>query len=287
VENVSEDQIQAAAKGAGVPANRLDCPDVAEQTHIFYALAFVENFSLKELALRYPEGKRTHTVLWFPAAAGGTVYMFASGTVVFHNVGQAGREAELLRLRRSLPKLSDAQVFGEEFTVREIPGAKTDLVNGILELDQLTFERAGVVALTIAQSAAMEYYERIVDQMFTETDRLVERLEKVGTMPVFTRKLHKFIGAAIGTRSEVLSVLHLFDMPDAAWDDPGAENIYQQLRAEFDLVDRHQSLELKLRSVQEALELVTDIARDKRLVLLETSVVFLIVLEIVLNFFRH
>jgi hypothetical protein len=46
-------------------------------------------------------------------------------------------------------------------------------------------------------------------------------------------------------------------------------------------------LELKLRSVQEALELVTDIARDKRLVLLEVSVVLLIVLEIVLNFFRH
>jgi uncharacterized Rmd1/YagE family protein len=260
---------------------------VAEQTHTFYALAFVENFSLKELTVRYPEGKRTHQMLWFPAAAGGTVFMFPSGTVVFHNVGQAGREAELLRLRRSLPKLSDAQVFGEQFAVREILGAKTDIVNGVLELSELGFERAGVVAVSVAQSVAMEYYERIVDQMFTETDRLVERLEKVGTMPVFTRKLHKFIGAAIGTRSEVLSVLHLFDKPDAAWDDPGADHIYEQLRAEFDLVDRHQALELKLRSVQEALELVTDIARDKRLVLLEVSVVLLIVLEIVLNFFRH
>ena len=146
-------------------------------------------------------------------------------------------------------------------------------------LDELTFERAGVVALTIGQSAAMEYYERIVDQMFTETDRLVERLEKAGTMPVFTRKLHKFIGAAIGTRSEVLSVLHLFDKPDAAWDDPDAEKIYEELRAEFDLVDRHQSLELKLRSVQDALELVTDIARDKRLVALEVSIVVLIVVR--------
>ncbi|HEV3031531.1 MAG TPA: RMD1 family protein, partial [Polyangia bacterium] len=140
---------------------------------------------------------------------------------------------------------------------------------------------------TIAQSAAMEYYERIVDQMFTETDRLVDRLEKVGTMPVFTRKLHKFIGAAIGTRSEVLSVLHLFDKPDAAWDDPVAEKIYEELRAEFDLVDRHNALELKLRSVQDALELVTDIARDKRLVWLEVSIVLLIVLEIALRFVGH
>ena len=260
---------------------------MADQVHTFHALAFVENFSLKELAALYPEAKRAHHQLWFPAAAGGKVYLFASGALVFHDVGQAGREAEVLRLRRALPKLSDAQVLTEEFSVREVAGARPDIQAGVLVLDELTFERAGVVALSIAQSAAMEYYERIVDQMFTETDRLVERLEKVGTMPVFTRKLHKFIGAAIGTRSEVLSVLHLFDKPDAAWDDPDAEKVYQELRAEFDLVDRHQSLELKLRSVQDALELVTDIARDKRLVSLEVSIVLLILLEIILSIFRH
>ena len=258
-----------------------------EAVHTFHALAFVENFSLKDLAARYPEAKRTHHQLWYRAATGGSVYLFPSGAVVFHDVGQAGREAEVSRLRRALPKLSDAAVLTEEFSVREVPSARPDIDGGVLVVDALPVERAGVVALTIGQSAAMEYYERIVDQMFGETDRLVERLEKHGTMPVFTRKLHKFIGAAIGTRSEVLSVLHLFDKPDAAWDDTGAEKIYEQLRAEFDLVDRHQSLELKLRSVQDALELVTDIARDKRLVWLEVSIVLLIVLEILLRFVGH
>ena len=260
---------------------------MAETVHTFHALAFVENFSLRDLAALYPEAKRTHHQLWYAAASGGTVYLFASGAVVFQDMGQAGREMEVQRLRRALPKLSDAQVLTEEFSVREVPGARPDIQGGVLVLDQLTFERAGVVTLTIAQSAAMEYYERIVDQMFTETDRLVERLEKSGTMPIFTRKLHQFIGAAIGTRSEVLSVLHLFDKPDAAWDDPGAEKIYEELRAEFDLVDRHSALELKLRSVQDALELVTDIARDKRLVWLEVSIVLLIVLEIALRFVGH
>ena len=151
---------------------------------------------------------------------------------MFHDVGQAGREAEVLRLRRALPKLSDAQVLIEQFSVREVEGARPDIQGGVLVLDELTFERAGVVAFTIGQSAAMEYYERIVDQMFTETDRLVERLEKTGTISVFTRKLHKFIGAAIGTRNEVFSVLHLFDKPDAAWDDPDAEKVYEELRTD-------------------------------------------------------
>ena len=255
--------------------------------HTFHALAFVENFSLKELTTIYPDARRSHSNISFPAAAGGYVFIYAFGAIVFHNVGQAGRESEILRLRRALPNLSDAQVMIEEFSVREVPGARPDIVEGVLVLDELTPERASVVALTVAQSVAMEYYERIIDQMFVETDKLVDRLEKVGTMPVYTRRLHQFIGRAIGTRSEVLSVLHLLDKPDAAWDDPGAERVYNELRAELDLVDRYQSLELKLRSVQEALELVTDIARDRRLVLLEISIVGLIVLEIVLSLVRR
>lgn len=144
-----------------------------------------------------------------------------------------------------------------------------------------------MVALTVAQSAAMEYYERIVDQMFADTDSFVQRLEKRGNISVFTAELHRFIGAAISTRSEVISVLHLLDKPDVVWDDPGAERIYRELQAQFDLVDRYQALELKLRSVQESLSLLTDIARDRRLVFLEASVIFLILVEIVVSLTRH
>jgi uncharacterized Rmd1/YagE family protein len=254
--------------------------------HVFHAVAFVENLNLKELAASYPEGKRTAHELSFVTPAGGTVFIYPFGVVVFYDLPPPVREAELTRLYRVRPGLTSATVK-EEFTVREDPGVKPDVVSGVLILDKMTFERASVVSLTIAQSAAMEYYDRIIDQMFGQTDKLVDRLEKVGTMPLSTRPLHRFIGAAIGTRSEVLSILHLLDRPDALWDDPGADSIYEQLRAEFDLVDRYQALELKLRAVQEALELVLDVARDRRLVLLEASIVLLIVLEIVLNLFRH
>ncbi len=187
--------------------------------------------------------------------------------------------------------MRDAQVISEEFKVRELgdgpAAARPDVEEGVLVVDRLTPERASMVALTVAQSAAMEYYESIVDSMFSDTDQFVERLEKSGNISVFTAKLQRFIGAAISTRSEVISVLHLLDKPDVVWDDVGAERIYEELRSEFDLVDRYQSLELKLRSVQESLSLLTDIARDRRLVLLEASVIALIFLEIVLSLVRH
>jgi uncharacterized Rmd1/YagE family protein len=283
-----ESETAAVYDGFPVASNVHSAPAPAaiqsvQGIHTFHAVAFVENFSLKELAAIYPEARRTPHELSFQASAGGTVFMYPSGAVVFYDVGQAGRETELLRLRRALPNLTSASML-EEFSVREVPGAKPDIESGCLKLDALTFERASIVALTVGQSAAMEYYERIVDQMFVKTDKIVEKLEKRGTISVFgTRSLHRFIGQAVGTRSEVLSVLHLLDKPDAAWDDQAAEGIYQQLRSEFDLIDRHEALEQKLRSVQEALELVTDVARDRRMAMLETSIVLLIVFEIVLS----
>lgn len=255
--------------------------------HTFFAAAFVENFPLKDLAAAYPEAKRSPRELWFQLASGGTIFFYHFGAVVFLDVAPEVRAAELKRLGTVRPGLTKAQVLNEELTVREVANARTELDSGGLVVDRLTFERASVVALIVAQSAAMDYYESIVDQMFVDTDKLGSELEKAGTMPMRTRHLLKFIGAAIGTRSEVLSVLHLLDKPDAIWDDAGADRIYQMLRVEFDLVDRYQSLELKLKSVQDTLEVITDVARDRRLFLLEATVVLLILLEIVLGLLRH
>jgi uncharacterized Rmd1/YagE family protein len=260
---------------------------MASEVHTFHALAFVENFSLKVLAPFYPEAKRVHQYLVYPAGAGGTVFIYSFGALVFHNMGQAGRESELLRLRQTPMNSSDAQVISDEFTVREVPGARPEAGESSLVVDELNSERASMVALTVAQSVAMEYYERIVDQMFADTARFAERLEESGNMSILTGKLHKFIGQAISTRSEVLSVLHLLDKPDVVWDDPGAERIYEEMRSDLDLVDRYQALELKLKSVQDALSLVTDVARDRRLVLLEASIIALILLEIVLSLVKH
>jgi uncharacterized Rmd1/YagE family protein len=255
--------------------------------HSFFAAAFVENLPLKELAVAYPEAKRSPRDLWFEPPSGGIIFVYPFGAVVFMDVAPEVRAAELARLARARPGLTKAQVLNEELSVIERADTRADMEKGVLVVDALPFSRASVVALSVAQSAAMDYYDRIVDQMFATTDKLGEHLEKVGTMPMRTTHLHKFIGAAIGTRSEVLSILHLLDKPDAAWDDPGAERIYEKLRVEFDMVDRYQSLELKLRAVQDTLEVITDIARDRRLFLLEAAVVLLIMLEIVVGLLHH
>ena len=257
--------------------------DFSKAQHSFYAAAFVENLSLKDLAPVYPESKRSPHELRFQSERGGEVFIYPFGVIVFFDVPKSGRDAELALLARARPGLTWPAAVTEEFSAKTDPDAVPHVSEGVLTLDVMTSQRASVIAMIVAQSAAMEYYERIVVQMFDRTDQLVERLEKHGTVAFGTRQLHRFIGSAVGTRFEVLSVLHLLDKPDEAWDDPGIDRIYDRLRAEFDLVDRYQALESKLRAVQESLELVLDAARDRRLVLLESAIVILIIFEIALS----
>ena len=266
---------------AGFPGHVAPGP----RRHGFQGVAFAENFSLKDLAASYGTLRRPTGDLHQALDGSGEIFLFPFGVIVFYDVDAARREEEVARLRSRVAGLSP-DAIREELGVREDPQGVIGMVDGVLVVDRMTPERAGLVALTVAQSASMEYYEGIVVEMFTRTSALVERLEKSGTVAYRTRPLHRFIGEAISTRTEVMAVLHLLDKPDATWDDPAMDEIYEDLRGEFDLADRYESLELKLRSVQESLELVLDVARDRRLVLLELTVVVLIVLEIVLSLLR-
>jgi len=254
-------------------------------SHSFRAFAFAENFDVEKLKPLYPGATGTPHEVTVPVAPG-CMFLYPFGAVVMQDLPAEACESEIARLRANSPEIGDV-VKREEFTVQEDAGAGASVGEGRLVIDRLPPERASVVALTIAQSVAMEYYEGIVEDMFARTSALVDGLEAHGTVAPRVRTLHRFIGHAVATRTEVLAVLHLLDKPDEAWDDPTMDRIYSQLRAEFDLVDRYTSLEFKMRGVQEALELVLNVARDRRLVLLEGSIVVLIVFEIVLSLTRH
>jgi uncharacterized Rmd1/YagE family protein len=257
---------------------------VPGKTHEFAAIAFEENLSLKELAPAFP-GARVGLRDMQVACDGGEIFLYPFGALVFHNVPLERRDAQLARLHKARPGLT-TKVVRESFTVREEPGTRLDMVDGTLVVDALTPSRAAVVALIVAQSAAMEYYERIVANLFARATALADPLEHRGTVSLRTRQLHRFIGQAVSTRAEVVAVLALLDKPDATWDDPGLDRIYDDLRSEFDLRDRYDTLTQKLQGSQETLELVLDVARDRRMWLLEIAIFLLIAVEVLMELAR-
>src|SRR5208283_999352 len=279
---ITEKRRIGAAAWLSSKASGCDYWRMADRVHQFYAVAFEENFSLRQIAPAFPEARISPLEMFVPIEPDGGLYIFPFGAIVSHDVPPEHRERIFARLTQVLPKLT-TRIIREDYSVQEDPTAPIGISAGMLRVDKLTPQRAGIVALTVGQSAAMEYYERIVDSLFARTAQLVDRMASRGTVPYRITPLHRFIGEAISSRTEVLAVLHLLDKPDAAWEDPAMDLIYDDLRDEFDLVDRYAALTSKLQSIQDSLVLVLDVARDRRLVLLEVIVVLLILLEVILS----
>ena len=263
-------------------------PQAGTRVHRFYAVAFEENLSLRQVAAAFPEARATAHELRVPISqdgATGEMYVFPFGAVVTRAVPVDRREAELVRLRRAIPKLT-TKVVREDYSVLEDPAAETGIVDGMLRIDQLTAERSSIVALTVAQSAAMEYYERIVDDLFQRTGNLVDLLERArhcplsrATAPPLHRRGHlDASGGAFRPSSARQAGCRL----GRSGDGPDLRRLARGVRSRRPL----RRSERKLQSIQEALVLVLDVARDRRMLVLEVAIVVLIALEILLGFFR-
>ena len=99
--------------------------------HVFHAVAFVENLSLKDLAVDV-SGGAPHAARSCASAppSGGDVYIYPFGAIVFRDVPAAERDAELTRLAARAPRPDQRDGASRSFTVREDPGSKADVVGG-------------------------------------------------------------------------------------------------------------------------------------------------------------
>lgn len=254
------------------------------RTHSYIAVAFVENLDTKLLATHYPAGRSAPHELRVADPGGGEFFLFDFGAMVFRDIDAARRDEEIGRLRAHVAVLR-MQIVNEEFLVLEGSGRPVGINEGRLHLDQLTGARSGVIALTLAQSVAMESHERLVDQLARRSSEVIANLKRTGRLGVRGAVLNRFTGEALSVRTEVTSVLHLLDKPDATWDDPTMDRIYDGLRDEFDLRERFLALQTSLDNVVGALQFLTDIVRDRRMLILEISIVGLFVLEILMSLF--
>src|ERR1700704_446892 len=80
------------------PAASLDGDAVAPRVHQFYAIAFVENLSLRAIAPSFPTARISPHEIYIPVDDDGGLYIYPFGAVVMHDVPPARRDAELAKL---------------------------------------------------------------------------------------------------------------------------------------------------------------------------------------------
>ena len=212
----------------------------------------------------------------------GTFFAFNFGSIVFCNVSETEQRQKLASLV-GIPGLDLDAMYSEEFTVVVTKGRKPQVEFNRIILDELTTERAEVIAGTLAQSTTMEYYETLIQQSWSQVDEFIARIASRGKLSAWPTRFNKQVGSSLALRSKVVRVLHLLDRPDLIWDDALMDALYPDLRAMFDLQERFQALEYKLQLIQQSWELLVDTSRDQRLYWLEAAIVLLILVEIVIT----
>ena len=171
--------------------------------------------------------------------------------------------------------------------MREMPDARPDVENGVLVVDVLSHERASVVALTVAQSAAMDYYESIVDQMFVTTDKFGDATGK--------GRHHAHAHAAfaqVHRRHGGHAQRGAFHLAPARQTRRGLGRSrrgshLRKLRSEFDLVDRYDPWSSSCVPCRTPWKSSPTWHATAGCSCLEATVVLLILFEIVLSLIRH
>jgi uncharacterized Rmd1/YagE family protein len=210
------------------------------------------------------------------------VVAYDFGAVVFFGVEEADRRRMVDKLLGQIGPEPHAPIH-DEIVIEIKPEAHAPVTHfdrvTVPALDDRVID---IVALVLAQSAAMEYYEEDVDDLLVRLQDVTKQLETRGRFRGNVAELLRFVGLGMSTRNQVVYTLSLLDAPDLTWENERLDRLYRGLRGTFEIEDRYRALDHKLTMLQDNLELLVDLAQHRRTILLEIGVVALIAIEVVL-----
>ena len=163
-----------------------------------------------------------------------------------------------------------------------VPGATPAVKFDRVVVAELDARVAEIIALVVAQSVAMDYYEGDVDTMIAELQKRSRILAERGALVGRARQLMRFIGHGMTMRSQVIHTLSLLVSPGATWDSEPLDRLYRDLRVAFEIEERYLALDHEIRIVQDNLALMVDMVRQRRYTFLEVTVAVFVVAETIL-----
>jgi required for meiotic nuclear division protein 1 len=253
-----------------------------------YAYAIASTLSIRTFLEGLGGGKvvresKTHAVVAYSDTCYIVVYDF--GAIVTFDMDDALRNRVLSALQKTAS--SDTKPpMTDNFEVHVGDEADLYVEAESMRVARLDVPLVDLIGHVLGQSVAMEYYETDVDQLVKRIDGITREVAIQGRFRGSVRALMRFIGSSMVVRNQVIGTLALLDDPPIMWEFPALEKAYLQLRQVFSIDDRYRSLDHKLRMAQDNLELIVDLARHTRSMILEIGVFILIAFEVVLFFFK-
>lgn len=260
-------------------------------TYKIWAAHVSERFRLRDLRDKFAHPMEDFSNYEMVIRYGGDSYAFVYnyGSVVFFNVPEELRVTELARIRETKEgaKIGDTtEVFSVEIMEVEQSGPNQVYYDRVV-LQQLTYQKAKIISMLVAESAALEYYEILIENLLERATHYTKKLETEGKFLDSNEDILKFVGQCLSTKQEIISNMYIVDSPDETWESAEVDKLHHDLKLMFEVDVRYRALEYKSKIIQESLEVISDLAKSKRELMLELIVILLIAFEVVMNFFGH
>lgn len=251
--------------------------------YFFHAYHITDTLKLKDID-RFLESAatiQTSTRLVYKDRENSYFFIYRFGSVIFFNVDPSRQSVILGKIKMVVGQKQEI-LTSEEFTVevRSDEKCRVDFERAVL--DKLTLERLDLLALILAQSTALEYFEIKVDDLLKQAGDIGQSLQQKGHFSKAVRDIKKFIGYCITTKQDLVASLYLLDKPDITWDDQMLDTLYRGAVDMFELRDRYKTIDYKLRMIQENLQLISELLQYRNANFLEWAIIVLIAAEIVL-----
>jgi required for meiotic nuclear division protein 1 len=249
------------------------------------AFAVAATVTTKTLAALFPADKervrvtKTLVVVKYGPASWAVAHDF--GAIVFLGVEPPECDRVMKALLAEVGDEPRAPIE-ESFAVEISPGEPAQVRFDRAVVPELDGRTASIIALVVAQSVAMEYYEADLDALILALEKSSDRLAAVGKLRGSTREMLQFIGRGMTMRSRVIHTLSLLDSPAATWEVERLDRLYRELRFMFEIEERYRALDHEIRIVQDNLALLVDLVRQRRSNFLEVTVAVFVVAETLL-----
>ena len=152
-------------------------------------------------------------------------------------------------------------------------------------LQRLDLNNIGVIGTVLAQTVALEHYERRVDNMIEIFSGLNKATEEMGQLDIKKDRLFKLVARNNNTLTFVSTRMKIMARSETAWQYAQYDQVLQHLRRDFELQRRFEHLDYKLDLIQTQAKFYLDIIQNQKSDTLEWTIIILIAIEICVSLY--
>lgn len=219
------------------------------------------------------------------AGQSGYAVLFPYGVTVLFGLGPIEEAAFLTQLSSLLmgkfetPETEEIQLIFDA-------GKTNRAENGKIWLQNFSIECLQIVADVLAKSVVLDHYEIGTAKGFDQIDPFAEGLRRNTINTKLGNKLLRQLGNTLSIQHKIVGRVEIIDKPDLLWDRPDLDQIYSRLEDEYEIRERHVTLQQKLDLMSRTAETVLELFQHNTSLRVEWYIVALIVIEIMLSLYE-